>query len=53
MERGELKSGTDIGLYIDLIYGPVFYRMLVTGEAMDDSYVEVLLNSLFGGIQSK
>ncbi|TDL63268.1 MULTISPECIES: TetR/AcrR family transcriptional regulator [Paenibacillus] len=53
VERGELKSGIDIGLYIDLIYGPVFYRMLVTGEAMEDAFVDVLLRSLFQGIQAK
>ncbi|MBT2282252.1 TetR/AcrR family transcriptional regulator C-terminal ligand-binding domain-containing protein [Paenibacillus polymyxa] len=50
VERGELKTGVDVGLYIDLIYGTVFYRMLVTGEVMDDAYVEVLLDSLFDGI---
>ncbi|PQP83791.1 TetR family transcriptional regulator [Paenibacillus sp. PCH8] len=51
VERGELKKGLDIGLYIDLIYGPVFYRMLVTGEPMDDMIVPELLNALFGGIK--
>lgn len=50
--RGELKSDLDIGLCIDMIYGPVFYRMLVTGEPMDHDFVQRLLDSLFAGIKS-
>ncbi|MBE7683407.1 TetR/AcrR family transcriptional regulator [Paenibacillus sp. P13VS] len=50
--RGELKSDLDIGLCIDMIYGPVFYRMLVTGEPMDPEFVHRLLDSLFAGIKS-
>jgi hypothetical protein len=48
-----LKQGLDIGLYIDMIYGPVFYRMLVTGEPMDDTFVELLLGAVFKGIGSE
>ncbi|MGQ8873706.1 TetR/AcrR family transcriptional regulator [Paenibacillus sp. TSA_86.1] len=53
VERGELKQGLDIGMYIDMIYGPVFYRMLVTGEPMDDTFVELLLSTVFKGIGFK
>ncbi|WP_440119647.1 TetR/AcrR family transcriptional regulator [Paenibacillus sp. QZ-Y1] len=52
LTRGELKKDCDIGLCIDLVYGPIFYRMLVTGEPMDAEYVQRLLTSLFNGIQS-
>ncbi|AHZ51471.1 TetR family transcriptional regulator [Bacillus thuringiensis serovar kurstaki str. YBT-1520] len=33
IQRGELKENLDIELSIDLIYGPIFYRLLVTGES--------------------
>lgn len=52
VQRGELKPHLDIGICIDLIYGPIFYRLLVTGEPIDDSYVRHLVESAFEGIRS-
>ncbi|MBD2867247.1 TetR/AcrR family transcriptional regulator [Paenibacillus arenilitoris] len=52
VERGELKSGLDIGICTDLLYGPIFYRLLVTGEPLDDSYVRYLVTSGFEGIRA-
>lgn len=51
--NGELKDKLDIELSIDLIYGPIFYRLLVTGGPLDDAYIENLLNSVFLGIKAK
>lgn len=53
VKRGELKADANIGLYIDMIYGPVFYRMLVTGEGILESDILELLDSLFEGIRVK
>ncbi|KQX46815.1 TetR/AcrR family transcriptional regulator [Paenibacillus sp. Root444D2] len=51
VQRGELKKNLDIELSTDLIYGPIFYRLLVTGEKLDDSYVQHLVNNVFEGIR--
>ncbi|AIF53104.1 TetR/AcrR family transcriptional regulator [Pelosinus sp. UFO1] len=53
VQRGELKKDLDIELCIDLIYGPLFYRLLVTGEKLDESVIEILVNYAFEGIKSK
>ena len=53
MERGELKKGLDLELCIDLIYGPLFYRLLVTGEKIDEPFIRSIVKYLFEGIQSK
>lgn len=53
VDRGELRSDLDIELSIDLIYGPLFYRLLVTGENLDDSFIEVLIKYAFEGIRSE
>ncbi|CAM4467753.1 AcrR family transcriptional regulator [Paenibacillus endophyticus] len=53
VQRGELKKDLDLELSIDLIYGPIFYRLLVTGGALDDSYVQHLVTNAFEGIKSK
>lgn len=52
VQRGELKKNLDIEISIDLIYGPIFYRLLVTGEKLDDSYVQHLVMNAFEGIRS-
>ncbi|WNC16273.1 TetR/AcrR family transcriptional regulator [Brevibacillus brevis] len=49
--RGELDKDLDIALCTDLIYGPIFYRLLVTGDRVDKSYVEQLVTHVFTGIR--
>jgi AcrR family transcriptional regulator len=51
--RGELKKDLDIELSIDLLYGPLFYRLLITGEKLDTSIINNLINYAFAGIISK
>lgn len=52
VQRGELKKNIDIDICIDLIYGPIFYRLLVTGEPLDQSYVQQLIVNAFEGIRT-
>jgi hypothetical protein len=51
ISRGELRKDLNVELSIDLIWGPVFYRLLVTGETIDSTFVENLINYAFEGIQ--
>lgn len=51
LQRGELDKDLDIALCTDLIYGPIFYRLLVTGDRVDKSYVERLVTHVFTGIR--
>ncbi|MFC6653001.1 TetR/AcrR family transcriptional regulator [Paenibacillus rhizoplanae] len=41
--KGELKQGLDIGNCIDLIYGPIFYRLLLTGGELSEDSVRALV----------
>jgi AcrR family transcriptional regulator len=42
--RGELPSSTDIGLAIDQLAGPVYYRMLITGQPVTPAYTDALVD---------
>lgn len=42
--KGQLKKETEIDLLIDLLYAPIFYRILVTGESIDKEYIQKILN---------
>jgi len=53
VQRGELKKDLDLELCIDLIYGPLFYRLLVTGENIEEDFIRILINYAFEGIQIK
>lgn len=53
VHRGELKQDLDIELTMDLIYGPLFYRLLITGEKLDETFIESLINYAFEGIKAK
>lgn len=52
LRRGELKKDLDFALFTDLIYGSIFYRLLVSGDRIDDHYVEQLVTHVFEGNRS-
>jgi hypothetical protein len=52
VQRGELKKSLDIDICIDLIYGPIIYRLLVTGQTLNEPYVQQLVTNAFEGIRS-
>ncbi|MDQ0058743.1 TetR/AcrR family transcriptional regulator [Paenibacillus harenae] len=52
LSRGQLKNSLDIALCTDLIYGPIFYRLLVTGDPIDDNYVRQLVTQVFEAIRT-
>jgi AcrR family transcriptional regulator len=42
--RGELASDTDVELAIDQLAGPVYYRVLITGEPVTPAYTDALVD---------
>jgi hypothetical protein len=47
VERGDLRADLDLELALDVLGGPLFYRLLITGGPIDrrlaDGVVELLL----------
>jgi AcrR family transcriptional regulator len=43
VERGELSADLDIDLALDQLFGPVYYRVLVTGEAVSREFTDHLV----------
>jgi len=41
----------DIELIIDLIFGPLFYRLLITGDVVDEEFIKNLIKCVFEGIK--
>ena len=46
IERGELRDEADVGLVLDLLAAPLFYRVFVSGEPVDDPYLDSLTEAV-------
>ncbi|MFD0694023.1 TetR/AcrR family transcriptional regulator [Paenibacillus sp. GCM10027628] len=44
--RGELQQHADLELLADLCYGPIWYRLLNGHLALDDDFVQALVNQI-------
>lgn len=51
--RGELRKDLDIELSIDLIFAPVFYRLLITRAPIDSAFVKNLISYALVGLGTK
>jgi AcrR family transcriptional regulator len=46
IERRELRSGIDYELIHDLLFGPVYYRLLLSGASLDPKLAERIVDAL-------
>jgi len=53
IERGELQPGVDVVLVHELLFGPVFYRLLVSGRKLDGWLAGRIVDAVLPGIISK
>jgi AcrR family transcriptional regulator len=49
MRRGDLRSGLDLELALDVLGGAIFYRLLVTGGPMDQQLAEGIVELILQG----
>jgi len=45
IERGELATTTDVEAAVDQLVGPIYYRVLVTGESVDVKFTNSLVTA--------
>jgi AcrR family transcriptional regulator len=54
---GELREGLDPDVVLDALYGPLYHRLLLPydGDAtrLSDSYIDALIDTVFGGLERK
>jgi AcrR family transcriptional regulator len=49
VERGDLRSDLDLELALDVLGGPLFYRLLVTGGPLDEQLAESVADLILRG----
>ena len=50
IERGELREDLDLEVAVDVLYGPIYYRMLVGHAPLDDDFADALADHIFAGL---
>lgn len=46
IERGELRRDLDLEIAVDLLLGPIYYRMLISGEPLTSAVVDRLVRAV-------
>ena len=49
IERGDLRGDLDVDLALDVLGGPLFYRLLITGGPIDDQLAEGVVELILRG----
>jgi AcrR family transcriptional regulator len=52
VERGDLRSDLDFDLALDVLGGPLFYRLLITGGPIDERLAEGVVKLILRGFAS-
>src|ERR671912_1545446 len=50
IERGELREDLDLEVAVDVLYGPIYYRMLVGHAPVDNGFTDALADHIFAGL---
>jgi AcrR family transcriptional regulator len=50
IERGEVPAGLDLEVALDLIYGPLYHRLLQGHAPLDDAFVQAVVGLALTGI---
>jgi hypothetical protein len=48
--RGEIRADTDLDLSIDMLYGPVYHRVLLSGLPVDGAFTDGLVDRVLVSI---
>ncbi len=51
--RGEIRKNVDVEIVLDLIYGPVIYRLLAGHGPLNSPQAEAMVSAVFGGLRSE
>jgi hypothetical protein len=52
IERGELREDLDPEVAVDVLYGPIYYRMLVGHAPLGEDFADTLADHVFAGLRT-
>ncbi|WP_106767397.1 TetR/AcrR family transcriptional regulator [Paenibacillus faecalis] len=51
IEHGELRPNIDYDIVLDMIYGPLYFHVLIHKKKLDDSYIETFIEYILKTVQ--
>jgi AcrR family transcriptional regulator len=51
IERGEIPGDTDVEVSLDLLYGPIYHRLLHGHAALSDRFVQQVVDAVLAGLR--
>lgn len=51
-QRGELRADLDVDVAIDVLYGAIYYRLLVSHQPLSAEYARAVVDEVFIGLQA-
>jgi AcrR family transcriptional regulator len=51
IERGEVRRDADFGLTHELLFGPIYYRLFLSGEPLDSKLAERIVDAVMPGLR--
>jgi AcrR family transcriptional regulator len=51
--RGDLRPDPDVALVHELLFGPVYYRLLLSGEALEPVFADLIVDALLPGLRAE
>jgi AcrR family transcriptional regulator len=52
-ERGELRPDLDVGLVHELLFGPIYYRLLLSGEPLEPAFADRVVDAVLPALVSQ
>jgi AcrR family transcriptional regulator len=53
VERGEIRAEIDSEIVLDLIYGPILFRLMAGHGALNDGEAAAMVEAIFGGLRPR
>jgi AcrR family transcriptional regulator len=50
IERGDIRADADIGMANELLFGPVYYRLFLSGKPLDKNLAETLVDAFLAWV---
>jgi AcrR family transcriptional regulator len=50
--RGDLRADPDVALVHELLFGPVYYRLLLSGETLEPVFADLIVDALLPGLRA-
>jgi AcrR family transcriptional regulator len=51
--RGDIRAGVDVDLVHEMLFGPVYYRLFLSGAPLEDGLAERIVAALLPGLQER